>query len=78
MKPEFIKCKLISIEDKNKKRIFKLQTEEKIVDIMVDESINRTKERIQEVLNGTRNNIYLSRCMTDIDIITYNNEWGII
>jgi hypothetical protein len=49
-----------------------------IVTIYVDESKERIFSRIQDVLNGERENIYLSRCMTNIDISTSKNyDWSI-
>ena len=46
--------------------------------IYVDESKERIISRIQDVLNGERENVYLSRCMTNINISTSKNyDWTI-
>lgn len=80
MNIEFIKCNLIDIKQLDRGSYFALQrTDNKEIEtIYVDESKERILSRIQDVFNGERENIYLSRCMTNIDISTSKNyDWSI-
>ena len=80
MNIEHIKCNLIDIKQLDKGSYFALQrTDNKEIEtIYVDESKERILSRIQDVLDGERENIYLSRCMTNIDISTSKNyDWVI-
>jgi hypothetical protein len=47
--------------------------------IKVDESIERIANRIQQQVSGNseKDGIYLSRCMTNIDINTRGDKWDI-
>lgn len=80
MNVEFIKCNLVDIKSLDRGSYFALQRKDnkEIVSICVDESKERIFSRMQDVLNGERENIYLSRCMTNIDISTSKNyDWSI-
>ena len=82
MKVEIIESKLINIENnKNKSNINKSNIllervdNNEMVNIIVDESVVRIANRIRDALQGEREKIYLSRCMTNIDVDCRGNEW---
>lgn len=79
MKPKLIKCKLVDVKSKNNGSEFKLENrdnEESYV-IKVDESIERIKNRVKDVIEGERDTIYLTRMMTNIDINAKGDSWDI-
>ena len=83
MGPIQIKCKLIGIserKDGNTRTIITLLELEnqKTHEILVDESCTRVRARLMEQFNGdTRDGIFLSRMMTNIDIDTKGVTWSI-
>lgn len=80
MRIEFIKTKLVDIEEyeNNKSNIcLKRIDSNETINIIVDESIIRIFHRINDVLQGERDGIYLSRGMINININCDNNKWQI-
>ena len=77
MKVEIIDSKLINIENnKNKSNILLERVDNnEMVNIIIDESVVRIANRIRDALQGERDKIYLSRCMTNINIDCRGNEW---
>lgn len=69
-KSKFYKCKLKGIIQESHGSKFQLEEIEgsNTLDILVDESVERINNRIQDVLTGNRDKVYLSHGMRNIDL----------
>jgi len=83
MHPIQIKCELISVRERKDRRVgssivLKELGNNNCYEILADESTDRVKTRLLEQYNGdSRDGIYLSRMMTNIDINTKGDIWDI-
>jgi len=83
MKPVQIKCKLISVTKRADGRMRSTITllelgNQNTHEILVDESIRHVRIRLQEQFNGdSRDGIYLTKGMTNVDINTKGDIWDI-
>ena len=75
-KPKVLKVKKVKLIDNGKNRIFVFDLKDSTKEIKVDESLNRIKSRMLEVIKGKRNRVYLSYGMLNIDIdYLGDNKW---
>lgn len=76
--PKFYKCKLKGIvkESYGSKIQFEKIEDNSTLYILVDESVERIKNRIQDALTGKRDKVYLSHGMRNIDLEkTLTGKW---
>lgn len=78
-KPKYFKCKLKGIIQESCGSRFQfdeVNDDVALSYILVDESVNRINSRIQEVLQGTRDKVYLTYGMRNIDLEkTLDGKW---
>lgn len=83
MKPTQIKCELINVRERTDRKtgssiVLKELGNNNYYEIQVDESIDYVKLRLLEQYNGdSRDGVFLSRFMTNIDINTKGDTWDI-
>jgi len=83
MKPTQIKCELIGLERRKDNKVGTIIILKELAnntkhEIIVDESLGRVKPRlIQQYYGDSRDGIYLTRNMTNIDINTQGDIWDI-
>lgn len=81
MEIKHIMCELLKIEKMEigcQLVLQNISTENKYI-VIVDESLERVKKRLKEQYlgNTSKEGVYLSRSMTNIDINTVNDDWYI-
>lgn len=78
---ENIECKLVDVKQLDMGSHITLQRKDnnEIITIAVDENVSRIIKRLKEQYEGddSREGIYLSRMMTNIDISTDDDVWYI-